>query len=69
MKPISLFTLLMSFENTIILLIIFYAIINIYKNSKLDKIELQSFHIFLVIFIGYTTIPYASATSNLGLAI
>ena len=64
----DLFTVLMSIEYTILLSVVFYPFLISIKNKKFRKFEINTLNVFLIIFFLGTLIPYASSTSNLGLA-
>ena len=64
----GLFSILMSFENLILLLIISYPILIYLKKPKLIRIKIDSIKLFLIVYLMTLWISNASGTANLGLA-
>ena len=64
----NFFTLLMSFENFIYILIFVYPFYVLIKYSKIKKITLNLITLFSLLFLTFTWIPYSLTVANLGTA-
>lgn len=62
------YTLLLSFENLILLYIFLYPFLKLFKNMKFKKISLDSLSLFLFTFLTINWVFYALTVANLGTA-
>lgn len=64
----DIYTLVMSFENLIILYIFLYPILKIIKNKKIKNIKLDSVSLFLLTYLSINWIFYSLTIANIGTA-
>ena len=65
----NIFGIISSIDNLILISIFSYPILRIIFLSKLKKLELKPFNLFLLLYSSLTWFFLASTTSNLGIAL